>query len=82
MLGIVTNAKGGKNARPILLVALEVVHHIDRFDIKREINGLSVDECSKRRQKDSRSLIDELQDWLRCEQMNMSWSSPVTVPID
>ncbi|MFA1627571.1 IS66 family transposase [Rhizobium mongolense] len=80
---IATNAKRGKNATPISPVALEAVRRIDAlFDIERDINGLSVNERSQRRHKDSRPLIDELEAWLRVERAKLSRSSPVTEPID
>ncbi|NNH33324.1 IS66 family transposase [Rhizobium sp. SEMIA 4085] len=80
---IATNAKRGKNATPISPVALEAVRRIEAlFDIERDINGLSVNERSQRRHKDSRPLIDELEAWLRVERAKLSRSSPVTEPID
>jgi transposase len=80
---IATNAKRGKNAAPISPVALEAVKRIDAlFDIERDINGLSVSERLRRRQQDSRPLVDELHGWLRSERAKLSRSSPVTEPID
>jgi transposase len=80
---IATNAKRGKNATPISPVALEAVKRIDAlFDIERDINGLSVSERLQRRQQASRSLVDELEEWMRTERTRLSRSSPVTEPID
>ncbi|WP_432422081.1 IS66 family transposase [Rhizobium leguminosarum] len=80
---IATNAKRGKNATPISPVALEAVKRIDAlFDIERDINGLAVSERLRRRQQDSRRLVEELAAWMRAERTKLSRSSPVAEPID
>ncbi|PRD40549.1 IS66 family transposase [Phyllobacterium phragmitis] len=80
---IATNAKRGKNAAAISPVALEAVKRIDAlFDIERDINGISANERLQRRQRDSRPLVDALEDWLRAERAKLSRSSPVAEPID
>ncbi|RJG40634.1 IS66 family transposase [Mesorhizobium sp. DCY119] len=80
---IAANAKRGKNAAPISPIALEAVKRIDAlFDIERDINGLPADERLQRRQQESRSLVGELEDWMRTERAKLSRSSPVAEPID
>lgn len=77
------NAKRGNKAAPISPMALEAVKRIDAlFDIEREINGLAADQRMERRRKDSRTIVEELHNWLQSERTKLSRSSPVAEPID
>ena len=64
-------------------LAIEVVHRIDAlFAIEREINGQSKDDRRTVRQQRSRSLVDDLETWMRAERKKLSSKSPVAKAMD
>jgi Transposase IS66 family len=78
-----SNARRGKNAPAISLVALEAVKHIDAlFDIERNINGLSAEERLRVRQERSAPILAALEAWLREERSRLSRSASVAKPIE
>ncbi|MCU0731832.1 MAG: IS66 family transposase [Hyphomonas sp.] len=80
---IAANAKRRKNSEPISPIALEAVKRIDAlFDIEREISGLAASERLDRRRRDSRPLVDALEDWMRTERVRLSRASLLVEPID
>ena len=80
---IAANARRGKKAPTISPIALEAVRRIDAlFDIERTINGLSVDERLRVRQRHSAPLVAALESWLREERSRLSRSASVVKPID
>jgi transposase len=80
---IAANAKRRKNSEPISPIALEAVKRIDAlFDIEREISGLAASERLDRRRRDSRPLVDALEDWMRTERARLSRASLLVEPID
>jgi transposase len=80
---IAANAKRRKNTEPISPIALEAVKRIDAlFDIEREVSGLAASERLDRRRRDSRPLVDELEDWMRTERAKLSRASLLAEPID
>jgi hypothetical protein len=80
---IAANAKRRKNTEPISPIALEAVRRIDAlFDIEREVSGLAASERLDRRRRDSRPLVDALEDWMRAERARLSRASLLAEPID
>jgi len=80
---IAANAKRRKNTEPISPIALEAVKRIDAlFDIEREISGLAASERQDRRRRDSRPLVDALEDWMQAERARLSRASLLAEPID
>ena len=70
---IAANARRGKNAPPISLIASEAVKPIDAlFDIEREINGLTAEERLRARRKESAALVAGLEDWMRAARAKLS----------
>ena len=80
---IAANARRGKNAPPISLIASEAVKPIDAlFDIEREINGLTAEERLRARRKESAALVAGLEDWMRAERAKLSRHAAVAKAID
>ena len=80
---IAANARRGKNAPPISLIASEAVKPIDAlFDIEREINGLTAEERLRARRKESAALVARLEDWMRAARAKLSSHAAVAKAID
>ena len=64
-------------------LAIEAVRRIDAlFAIEREINGQPADHRRTVRQQRSRSLVDDLETWMRAERKKLSSKSPVAKAMD
>ena len=64
-------------------IAIETVKRIDAlFAIEREINGLSQDQRLRERAKKSRTLVTDLETWLRGERAKLSAKSETARAID
>ena len=73
----------GKTPAPISPLALEAVRRIDRlFEIERAINGKSADERRAVRQELSRSLVEDLEAWMRQERPKLPRGSDVAKAMD
>ena len=64
-------------------IAIEAVRRIDElFAIEREINGRSQDQRLAVRRERSKTLVDNLEEWLRKERKKLSSKSPLAKAMD
>ena len=80
---IAASARRGKNAPPILPLALEAVKRIDvLFDIERGIVGQSAAQRLAARQELSAPVLADLKDWMQAERGKLSRHSSVAKAMD
>jgi len=71
---------GGPVVAPLAVEAVKRINAI--FAIEREINGCSIDERLAVRGERVRSLVAELQTWMRAERARLSWHSDAAKAMD
>jgi len=72
-----------RNGKPRSPIALDAVKRFDaRFEIERQINGLSAIERVNVRQEKSKPLFDDMHEWLIKERATLSSSSDVVKAMD
>ena len=80
---VATTLKRRKKAIELSPLALEAVRRIDRvFDVKREINGTSIDHRLAVRREHTAPLVAELEAWMRDNRAKLSRHDPVAKVMD
>ena len=77
---IAAGKRRGKRAPPLALEAVKLIDLL--FDIKRGINGETVERRLAVRREQSAPLLADLKDWIRTERAGLSRHSPVAKAMD